>query len=325
MAYEYIGKALCALPKPNADKNLPEWVARKLNALGEEAARKLDDALSLNVIDARKALAGKVRAGRMLRRLGNDPTPVTFENCELAIRAFNPPAAAAAGVSLNASFWGFANTVEREWMRDALNEAKRMALCARYAFNTSDAKPLVVKWFGALDAAQTTRAIKVFDAVSNGVDTNSFLFTYLGAGLRRNDSYEEGRREWGVLKPSQDGWGFCENGTLAVTAKFFEAGQTAVAPQRVDGNAVASKVTRGGAILHELTHKFSQTVDFAYDVQVFFNARQRGLGVPGEMPQDRRTYGPVLCTALAARNPEHAITNADNYRLFAEEAFSRYA
>ncbi len=67
--------------------------------------------------------------------------------------------------------------------------------------------------------------------------------------------------------------------------------------------------TRYGVVIHEFTHIVLRTKDVEIDIP---KLTIDGVKVSG------RCYGAIACSELAAYDPALALTNADNYRLFAE-------
>ena len=75
-------------------------------------------------------------------------------------------------------------------------------------------------------------------------------------------------------------------------------------------------------MLHELTHRYIKTLDHPMPDEAYIS-----LGATPPIASTTRevarhlAYGPRYCNVLAQTRPDIAITNADNYRLFCEDAF----
>ena len=70
-------------------------------------------------------------------------------------------------------------------------------------------------------------------------------------------------------------------------------------------------------MLHEATHLYGNTGDVYVPDAVY---KSLEIAVPAEGATRAQGYGPYTCHALAKVDPSLAIKNADNYRLFCEDA-----
>jgi hypothetical protein len=232
------------------------------------------------------------------------------------------------GFYLKGSFWGFADHDERVWMRNSWGEASYMLDYGRTVVrqargNETSAANLVRRWFGTSDMVTIENNL---NRIMNGMLTEYVGICYLGPGLAAADGY----KEYGpnvVLGDLKDGMGGTEVGFAAPVDRriigfhgsFFEA-TTAAVRRSVLHDTTARRVlecTRGGGIVHELSHVFLKTKDHKIPNSVYSL-----LGLPAPASEGTRAsgYGPRACAALAQTSPDLALTNADCYRLFCEDA-----
>ncbi|HMD18991.1 MAG TPA: hypothetical protein VKH40_01645 [Alloacidobacterium sp.] len=107
----------------------------------------------------------------------------------------------------------------------------------------------------------------------------------------------------------------CAHNTIGFTTTFFIPTETAIRRNTLHNHQhTRMGTTRGGAILHELTHRYAQTSDEILPAETF--AR---LGRIFEA--NVKCYNPYSCWALAQSAPAQTVTNADSYRVFCEDAW----
>ena len=110
---------------------------------------------------------------------------------------------------------------------------------------------------------------------------------------------------------------------LGFQNKFFDVNSTVVRRTQLHTIATAGglECSRAGAVVHELSHVFLDTKD-----EKLPNAAYLVLGraVPTGSTGRHDSYGPFACAGLAQAAPDIALTNADTYRLFCEDAQVQY-
>jgi hypothetical protein len=137
-------------------------------------------------------------------------------------------------------------------------------------------------------------------------------------GVPANESYREnrgtGERE---LRANLQEWGWASSSRcIAVAVNFFLPAETAIRRSTPhDLQTIDLETTRGGALLHELSHYYAGTAD-----EILPAAAIVHLGRLPENNPNRKAYSPKSCWALAKTDPEKAANNADSYRSFCEDA-----
>jgi hypothetical protein len=175
-----------------------------------------------------------------------------------------------------------------------------------------------------------SRALAVYEKLQrlkNDMSANTCGITYQGNGLSRNIGdapyqelgpqrelttlqYQVATTEWGWATPGE------VHNTIGYNARFFLPADTAIKRYRLHNVTVgAMAVSRGGAIVHELTHRYLDTKDIVIPLAIL---HQIGRG----SADGARAYGPYACCALGKFAPAEALKNADTYRVFCEDAWA---
>jgi len=351
MAKTYIGKALCRLSKvPNPDgKALCDQIANQLTQMTSGAVKTVDSALNFGWLAyqthgvhlggmSAAEVADKRRAAMILSLVNigpvspGDAVPDSWEDMKLSayIRRHqgNARKVTGSGYYLKGSFWAFASHNEREWTKQSWNEGLRMldagiSVMGRAVGGHTTAADLARRWFGTT----APRALhERLQALRLAVGTSRIGIGYHGTGALNPGKYiEEGSgviattlaqldSEWGFASPSH-----AAHNNLGFGARFFNPGETAISRSEVHTISVRGvmEVTRGGAIVHELSHRYLRTDDQEVPNEVYEFA-DRPIPAPGV--SRAKGYGPFTCFALAFKRPELAANNADNFRLFCEDA-----
>lgn len=343
MAYEYIGKALSAISSISCEK--ADWAASHLSDLrgGELSSldRQLDFGLlafKMRKVETIMGGAGKSeiadwrRGVELLQRLNGTEANAAFD--EQACRRFiinfntNTRPVQPSGFYLKASNWAFASDAERAWTREAWREAidallfgARTAMLAQV--DAGPARTLLEKWFGmAAPAAVEAKLMQVLA----GANAKLIGICYEGNNASGGGRWPIRLRELAggfaaaeVHASSAWGWSAPQAAmhlAIGFGPDFFNDKTRKSLVRAHDPTLNEMEVTRGGAVAHELTHALGRTLDVDAPDAVYLH-----LDLPLPEPGKRvKAYGCLVCAALGAVAPDLAITNADNYRLFCEDA-----
>jgi hypothetical protein len=345
MAHTYIGKALAAISRLDVDKS--EWAAARIHSMSAADVKRLESDLDYGLLSwkmrgvevmggsSRTEIADWRRGAQLMQKFSNQALTADFDEsqCKGIIRAagtgtFAPPVG---GYYLKPSALAFASSSERAALKagweegvDALRFAYQTAMWARHGGDAA-CTALVRKWFGTGDI---DAVVEVLAQTLRGTATYLVGVCYQGLGAavaagwplklkeRAGGMHAE---EAGISGPE---WGWsaprgAQHQAIGFGSKLFNDNTRLRMVRAHDVTSREMGVTRGGAFAHELTHRFAQTVDV--DVP---NAVYVGLGraVPASEAARAKGYGPFTCAGLGAHAPDLAVTNADNYRLFCEDA-----
>lgn len=346
MAKEYSGKALASLSKsihPDGAR-LCDQIAARLTDMTSAQVKVIDSALDFGWLTyqmrgvhlgggSREDIANRRRAAKLLKLLfptvqvpRDDSDSWEMGKLLIFIRLYTAQArrVTGSGFYLKGSFWAFSAHDDRVWTKTAWAEGIEMLQAgirvATAAANGGNAQTVLARWFAAADHARVKQKL---EETLLGAQGNRIGICYHGNGAAANVAeYQEESNstyksrigvvndEWGYASPEA-----CAHNNIGYGPKFFDRGQTRAAmdlphdvtrPLRLD-------VTRGGGIVHELTHRYGKTKDepIPTATYLFLNRPQTGTA---------KGYGPYACHALAQSAPATALTNADSYRLFCEEA-----
>jgi len=228
------------------------------------------------------------------------------------------------------SFWGFSNHAEREWMKASWIEAMTLVrhgitACQIAMVSTSGARRTTLeariaeRYFGA---AQLPTLLRNLRTLRNHMSNGTVGICYQGRGLADAPDYQElgpeVRAATMTYTPNSSEWGWASpqagnHNNIGFGAKFYILADTAISRQTEhDTTRFDMEVTRGGAIVHELTHRYLRTADETVPAETFVTLQRPPR-------QGVKAYGPRVCWALAQSNPALAITNADSYRVFCED------
>ena len=350
MPKTYIAKALTSLSKRRDGAELCDKLAQRLSNMTSASVRRLNSALDFGWLkwammnaqlmmgESRDEVADMRRAALLVAAAFELPPDVkrqaeSWESGELA-KVFrvcnNVGNYNARGYFLKGSFWGFANHSEREWTEQAWVEAGRLVnaginvldTAAADPFGTTFASELLDRYFGGrhnLAAVSNT-----LTTIQNGMRHDTIGISYEGNGAGINVRYEELREGFDatVLRPTLNrlevGWSSPHAGphnTIGFGAAFFIPTETAIRRNTLhDHTRTRMGTTRGGAILHELSHRYAQTSDEILPAATFTYLRRAFQG-------GVKCYNPYSCWALAQSAPAQTVTNADSYRVFCEDAW----
>lgn len=344
MGYKYIGKALSAISRVSCEKT--DWAACLISGMSDSEAARLDKNLNYGLLQYKmrnvqtvmggadkKEIADFRRGLELLQRLGGGNPAAEFDEtrCKAGIRNFvtNGRQLPRGGYYLKASALAFAKTAERWQLRDAYSEAvemlifaKRTAVRARNADGASRA--LVRKWFGDADV---DAIVKRLGDTLRGVGTTLVGVCYQGRHVSDGAGwpirmFELASAPQGKQVDVGDGWGWAApqavtQRTIGFCPSFFNEKTRKCMVREHDPRSTEMGVTRGGGIVHELTHLLAETRDERVPDAVYGHC---GRQPPGDESKRAQGYGPLTCSGLGAVAPELAVNNADNYRLFCEDA-----
>jgi hypothetical protein len=348
MAYNYIGKALAAISRLDLDKS--EWAAARIHSMSTADVKRIDGELDYGLLSwsmrnvqlsqgaTKVEIADWRRGAQLMQKFSNQAMNAKFDEgeCKGIIRAAGTGSfiLPVSGHYLKASALAFASSSERAALKagwdegvEALKFAYQTASWARYG-DVPACIALVRKWFGAGDI---NAVLEVLAQTLRGTGTHLVGVCYQGSGaaaaggwpirlkeragnVQAEDATVSGP-EWGWSAPTS-----AQHQAIGFGAKLFNENTRLRMVRAHDVTSPHLSITRGGAFAHELTHRFAQTIDVKVPDAVY-----RGLQRPVPAPGAARAsgYGPLTCAGLGAHAPELAITNADNYRLFCEDAIYR--
>src|ERR1700753_4286434 len=184
------------------------------------------------------------------------------------------------------------------------------------------AAALVTQWFGT--ANQVTLSTKI-ETLLTSILTGCVGVCYMGNGVQAAGAYcESGLRQTAVQLsnfPTGTEVGFAQPGggrAIGFFNRFFP-GNTAVARRTTAHTPTATALgcSRAGAVVHELSHVFLNTLDVVLPTAT---CAHLNMAPPAQGAPTIKAYAPKACTALAATRPDLAMDNADTYRLFCEDA-----
>jgi hypothetical protein len=350
MAKTYIAKALARLSKmvnPEGT-SLCDQVSMILSGRTSGQVKSVDDSLSFWFVGARLKMNNQdvadaeTRADQVdLRRVAILlklvlPTPgganvADAESWDPAVlTAFVRRYAAAAapagtGYYLKGSYWAFSSHEERAWTLAAWGEATRMIAAGLQVVNLANApgatQNLFVKWFGVGSSRDAVRQ-KLLQT-QQGLTTSRVGLAYNGVNVANAGGYREKAPDTNasVVAPNAQEWGYASpqastHNNVGLCSRFFSTGETAVGLGRMHSTTLAAgmEITRGGALVHELTHRYAHTEDKSLSDACY---RRANKPVP---PTRNKGYGPYTCHIVARADPALAVDNADTYRLFCEDA-----
>lgn len=352
MAKTNIGAAFRPLVRNKLDANglaLAARVACHLSDMPPGAVRSLDSDLSFSVrsIGLRPVLGYSVAESINLRRASmlihktvqpRMPSPANFDgnlNAQYisAAKTSTTTLPSRPGHYLGGSYWAYSEHNDRVKTRDAWNEAAELLRAGiRVASAIDDSivnANLFRRWFGNASAAVVTNALRL---TLTGLTSQC---TGVGYASQPTQGNPLGLIETGFaddsspsdIKPDPD-WGSAKAGTayMCLGTRFFSAIETRVQPTRLHvlDDMLVMEVSRGGAVLHEATHLFARTQDVRLShVQngIIFTRLQVTQPLT-KKAHEHKAYGPKICHELAQVSGDDAAKNADNYRLFCEDAFT---
>ncbi len=351
MAKKYIAKALTYLSaRPNGPQ-LCDNIAQHLNAMSSADVNRVDAALDFGWLkwemrnvqivlgETREELADKRRAALLVAKvLALDMAAVQNAESwdESNYRAVFEAGSQVAqlgrpGYYLKGSFWGFSSHSEREWTRQAWIEADELLRAAINAIGTASVdragttveSTLLTRYFSRPRVGGVLRNLM---NIRNGMRHSTIGITYQASGLLQSSGY----REYGpqvtaerlTVDPKSSEWGWASpqgamHNNMGFGDRFFIFNETAIRRRALHSYQTPGvmEVTRGGAIVHELSHRYARTDDVGL-LEATFTYVNRPFQA------GRKGYGPFTCWALAQSAPELAVTNADSYRLFCEDALA---
>ncbi|WP_233838019.1 M35 family metallopeptidase [Paraburkholderia sp. ZP32-5] len=235
------------------------------------------------------------------------------------------------GFYFGASYWAYSDHAERVKTRLAWNEAGHQLTAGIGVIETLDfteRKNLFRRWFG--NAGPDVVKL-VLQRTLTGITTRCTGLLYAGQAARGNPLglSENGIADRGMAAAvrSDEFWGIAYYGApyIRLGTCFFDESETGGQPTRYHSRDVvgAMEVSRGGAIVHEATHLFAETTDVRLsDVPNDAVFLRLNVAVTNQN-RDAQGYGPRVCHALAQVSGAMAAKNADNYRLFCEDAFAQ--
>ncbi|RDV00479.1 hypothetical protein [Trinickia dinghuensis] len=286
-----------------------------------------------------EALINLRRASKLIHETRQSPPPHTpspsnFDPVQHEAYIRRAKVASAAmpnrpGYYLASSYWAYSAHNDRVKTLSAWHEAAQLlaaGIGVAQSLNVPGNAQLFRRWFGTANALdvigrlQRTRDGLVNQctglsyggtaATGNPLDLKEGGFATDG-GADRVGRLKEG--EWGTAKAPRP--------YICLGVPFFNDSNTGGQPTRhhtYNSNG-SMEVSRGGAIVHEATHLFARTDD----VPLIDGLRGLIFAHLNAPPEERfrAAYGPWICYGLAQVRPDAAARNADNYRLFCEDAF----
>ncbi|MES2185409.1 MAG: M35 family metallo-endopeptidase [Pseudomonadota bacterium] len=223
-------------------------------------------------------------------------------------------AALPAGGYLGPSYWAYAPDAHQLKARQAATEAVALLNAGwRVADSQSrgTAQPVFAKWFNNAPPASVLNALA---STRNAFTTGCVGIGYAGPDVGGNPYRLQ---EKGATHGGNFGIGLIEHTAnlvgdalqrpgarwLRLCGQFFtaEAGPPRTTAHDIGAADAANHLSRGGAVVHEAMHNFAERTDEVL----------AGTGL---------AYGPRRASALATANGVAAARNADNYRLFCEDA-----
>jgi hypothetical protein len=351
MAKKYIAKALTYLStRPNGPQ-LCDNIAEHLSVMTSAGVNEVNDELNFGWLKwamrnvqivpgtTRDELADKRRAAMLVARVLGLP-PASVQNAESwdegnyrsvfdagsHVALPNHP-----GYYLKGSFWGFSSHSEREWTRESWLEAGQLLNVGIQAIHTARvdhaaATPqstLLTRYFSR---PQLAGVLQNLMQIRNGWRHNTVGITYHANGLAQNSRYQEYGPDVHpavlTVRPNSSEWGWAspQGGThnnIGFGDLFFILNETAIRRRVLHSHQTPGvmEVTRGGAIVHELSHRYVRTADVEIPAATFTYLNRPFQAV-------RKGYGPYSCWALGQSAPDLAVNNADSYRLFCEDALA---
>ena len=160
---------------------------------------------------------------------------------------------------------------------------------------------------------------KTLAKIQAGMRHDSVSIAYQGMGVPANERYKEfsGNGERELRANTQEvGWSNQGGRCIGFGANFFLPDQTAIARRTPhELQTIDLEATRGGALLHELSHYYAKTKDEILPAEAIIL-----LGKSPERNRNAAAYSPKSCWALAKTDRLKAANNADTYRSFCEDA-----
>lgn len=341
MSFKYIGRALAAINRIDAVRG--DWAAYRIGRMTQADISTLDSnldagwlAVNMRNVATHGSTRGEVadwrRGAQLMQRLTGVAPTASFDEgaAKTAIRTANigmhplPPG----GYYLKASTWAFATRGERTQLEQAWADAAvaiqwGILIAQRARAGAGAARTLYLKWFALADALAVEATLAT---VQNGIAANLIGVCYQGNGIADGNGWPIKLRELSNSNQATEvsigsGWGWSApvismHHAIGFCPDFFNQNSKLRMTRAHNVTSREMSVTRYGAMVHELTHRLAATRDV--DVP---NAVYTHLGRPLPAPNARaKGYGPFTCAGLAAAAPADALVNADNYRLFCEDA-----
>jgi hypothetical protein len=355
MAKTNIGAALGALVNSSLDDKglqLAARIACHLSDLAPGSVRSIDSDLSFSIkaIGLHPAhgvtVAQRInyrRASTLIQKTVQPRTasPANFEANDHMDYIGKAKAATASfpvrpGHYLGGSYWAYSEHNDRVRTRTGWGEALELLKAgievAKSVDHATASANIFRRWFG--DAPQAT----VLQALKNtlaGMTTTCTGIGYAhtptqGNTLKLIETGFSGSGGAESVKPDDNAWGTAQGskkGFMCLGVKFFNDAETSGQPTALHGltDLQATEISRGGAILHESTHLFAGTHDVPLGtIENWGNLFARvGVMQPTQKSNlTEKAYGPRICSEVARLSGAAAAKNADNYRLFCEDAFT---
>jgi len=338
MPKTYIAKALTIISKWPNGNTACDQIGSSLGKKPAAEVRRIDSDLNFNLIEARgrnNELKDIRRAAVLVEKTLLPPAfpgKVTQADRwdEGKLRAFilgqlqsaqNP---FGTGFYFKGSFWGYSNHREREWAKSSWEEAKTLLgagilTMARVNTDTKSAN-ITARWFGR-DGWDVVR--NNLETTRQAMDGRFVGLCYRGTGAGVANGYQESGVGQGPQKSNLSAeindWAYSHETAHAIglCVKFFD--QNLVVAKRNslhDISKTGMRPSRGGAMVHELTHQYAKTLDQEVPDETYEYLQK---AAPGDGAR-AQGYGAYTCSALAKSAIMLTKTNADSYRLFCEDA-----
>jgi hypothetical protein len=230
-------------------------------------------------------------------------------------------------VYLGGSFWVYATGDERAKALAAWHEAKELCTQGYIAVDSlyfSGHREYQVNsdlfriWFGDFDSNPKLleSARSVLSRALGGFQQQLMMLSYSGLNVYgpRMSERRENAGAFSDVRIIPDEWGQSARSpkTCILGQYFFDPSYTSESLRNliVGMDDDDMQVSRGGCVLHEATHMFSNTVDAPLSEDV--------LKAVGSEERSAQGYGAKACLTLAKYDSAAAVNNADSYRIFCE-------
>jgi len=345
MALSSIGKGIALLArKSQYGTEVADRIARKLSALDDRKIATLEKQLSFDyslfsrrppdandILDLRRAaiLCKETIQGplALVDAKGKQIDPTSWDSNRLhdylrACTSRELGVQPADKAYMAASFWAFASTQERSAASAGLKEGRDLCVAGLDLIdNRRGSTPVrdvcLSLWFGELSEHNLNHVTSVLRDTLGGLNSQPICLHYAGAGVDSDTLRKDAR---GYVRVGA-GWGSAiksDPHEITLQSKYFSSEKTSgprTTAIKMKGNEM--QVSRGGAMLHEATHLYGYTDDVFVPDTVYEFLK---MAVPVEEARRAQAYGPRTCSDLSKVDPSLAIKNAENYRLFCEDA-----
>jgi hypothetical protein len=358
MSHKYLKLALPAYSQRVRDKSYIAWAGKILSTMNDGQINALNNSLNHGIVRhrtistirggvSRQGVLNEARAAKLLLALrAQAGMPVNQADRDRAnaldqtkasqvFQAYTnglaPDVFNLNGNYIQGSFWAFANDSEIRLIRSAWAQAQEQLrwginVAVRANIDGGAAAETLRRWFGSTSSQIVSDRLKV---IERDISQKSVGMCYQGPNASGNNdpdhSYQECKGnvlsevspDYSVIAwaaPADHNYiGFCVSYFSDTKAHMLETHN----PDLIKGGII----TQGGAVVHELSHRYLSTIDTescGVDRPDYYHSVAK---IAGKNPLPNfSAYGAALCSRLAKNAPNAALNNADNYRLFCEDA-----